>query len=163
MSLDTEPVSEAIEPAAPPVPPLECLMEQALTAFKQLMVTYLKLQRRVEDMLAPHGLVISQFEALAKIGLKPGMIQQELVSLLLVTKGNVGALLDRLESIGLVERRPDPKDRRANRLYLTPAGRELMSTLFDKHRAFVREEMRPLTPEQQAQLQSLLKAIEPVG
>src|SRR5258708_19877565 len=73
--------------------------DTCVTAWKQLVVTYLKLQRRVEDMLAPYGLVRSQFEALAKIARKPGMIQQELVSLLLVTKGNVGALLDRLESL----------------------------------------------------------------
>lgn len=154
--------STVSDPALEPRPaPLECLTGEPMVAFRQLMVTYLKLQRRVEDMLAPYGLVISQFEALAKIGIKPGMIQQELVSLLLVTKGNVGALLDRLESIGLVERRPDPKDRRANRLYLTAAGRDLMSTLFEKHRAFVHEEMRPLNAAQQQTLTSLLKAIEP--
>jgi hypothetical protein len=80
-------------------------VDDAVLAWRQLAVTFLKLQRVVEDMLAPHGLVLSQFEALAKIAKKPGMIQQELVAVLLVTKGNVGALLDRLESIELVERR----------------------------------------------------------
>jgi MarR family transcriptional regulator for hemolysin len=159
--LTTQPI---LEPQVASVPPaLECGSEMAMMAFRQLVVTFLKLQRRVEDMLAPHGLVLSQFEALAKIGFKPGMIQQELVSLLLVTKGNVGALLDRLESIGLVERRPDLKDRRANRLYLTAAGLELMSTLFEKHRAFVQEQMRALSVEQQTTLQTLLKLIEPAG
>jgi hypothetical protein len=36
-----------------------------------------------------------------------------------------------------------------------------MSTLFEKHRAFVHEEMRPLAVDQQHQLELLLKAIEP--
>lgn len=135
--------------------------DEATTAFRQLAITFLKLQRKVEDMLAPYGLVLSQFEALAKIGCKPGMIQQELVSLLLVTKGNVGALLDRLESIGLVERRADPNDRRANRLYLAAAGEKLVAELFQKHKAFVHEMFRPLNFEQRKSLESLLKILEP--
>jgi DNA-binding MarR family transcriptional regulator len=38
-------------------------------------------------------------------------------------------LLDRLVEHGLLERRPDPKDRRANRLFLTRAGRQLVDDL----------------------------------
>src|ERR1700761_241551 len=114
--METDAVLNAeIDLCAINAPQNECSM-----AFKQLMITFLKLQRQLEEMLEPHGLVLSQFEALAKIGIKPGMIQQELVKHLLVTKGNVGALIDRLESMGWVIRRADPQDRRANRLYLTP-------------------------------------------
>ena len=40
-------------------------------------------------------------------------------------------LLDRLCANGLIERRPDPNDRRANRLYLTPAARPLLERLGD--------------------------------
>ncbi len=38
-------------------------------------------------------------------------------------------LLDRLVEHGLLERRPDPKDRRANRLFLTQSGRQLVDDL----------------------------------
>jgi MarR family transcriptional regulator for hemolysin len=38
-------------------------------------------------------------------------------------------LLDRLVEHDLLERRHDPKDRRANRLFLTPAGRQLVDDL----------------------------------
>jgi MarR family transcriptional regulator, organic hydroperoxide resistance regulator len=135
--------------------------DTCVAAWKQLVVTYLKLQRRVEEMLAPYGLVLSQFEALAKIGVKPGMIQQELVSLLLVTKGNVGALLDRLESTGLVERRSDPNDRRANRLYLTKNGEAMIADIFQKYRTFIREIFQPLGMDEHKTLESLLKILEP--
>lgn len=158
-------MASEVETSPQTTPTLSCLCsgpeDVGISAWKQLLVTYLKLQRRIEDMLAPYGLVLSQFEALAKIGLKPGMIQQELVSLLLVTKGNVGALLDRLESIGLVERRSDPNDRRANRLYLTSRGETMIAEIFQKHCAFTREMMKPLTAQQCQTLQSLLKSIEP--
>jgi DNA-binding MarR family transcriptional regulator len=132
-----------------------------LTAYKQLVVTYLKLQRKLEEILDPHGLVISQFEALAKIGFKPGMIQQELVKHLLVTKGNVGALLDRLESMGLVERRSDPNDRRANRLYLTHAAKTKMQSILVVHRAFVSKIFEVLTESDRQMLETILKSIEP--
>jgi MarR family transcriptional regulator for hemolysin len=38
-------------------------------------------------------------------------------------------LLDRLVEHGLLERRHDPRDRRANRLFLTPGGRQLVDDL----------------------------------
>ncbi len=129
--------------------------------FRQLMATSFKLQRQLEEVLDPHGLVLSQFEALAKIGMKPGMIQQELVKHLLVTKGNVGALLDRLESLGWVERRADPNDRRANRLFLTATGQTTIEQIIRKHRVFIAETFKPLTAEKQVELRSLLKLIEP--
>jgi DNA-binding MarR family transcriptional regulator len=135
--------------------------DEASAAFKQLFITFLKLQRRLEDVLEPHGLVLSQFEALAKIAIQPGMIQQELVKHLLVTKGNVGALLDRLESMGWVLRKADPNDRRANRLYLPPGGRETILEIIKKHRAFIAERFGPLSVEQCGTLRSLLKTIEP--
>ena len=59
-----------------------------------------------------------------------------------MTKGNVGALLDRLESMGWVMRKADPNDRRANRLYLTPGGRETILEIIKKHRAFIAESLR---------------------
>jgi DNA-binding MarR family transcriptional regulator len=154
MAADAE--NSSSEPCA-----LELPQDDCVTAFKQLYITYLKLQRKLEEVLEPHGLVLSQFEALAKISIKPGMIQQELVQHLLVTKGNVGALLDRLESMGWVTRRSDPNDRRANRLYLTPRGQATILEIIKKHRAFIAERFAPLSIEQRETMRQLLKTIEP--
>ncbi|HET6248217.1 MAG TPA: MarR family transcriptional regulator [Tepidisphaeraceae bacterium] len=135
--------------------------DDALAAWRQMVYTYLKLQHRVEEMLVPYGLALSQFEALAKVGMNPGVIQQDLVKYLLVTKGNVGALVDRLEQSGLVERRPDPSDRRANRLCLTESGTAMVKEIFDKHRVLVREMFSPLGSSQRKTLRLLLKELEP--
>lgn len=132
-----------------------------LRAWRQLAVTSLKVQRRIEDALGPHGLCLSQFEAIAKIGIKPGMIQQELVSHLLVSKGNVGAMLDRLESMGVVERRPAEVDRRSNQLYLTEQGQALLCKLAVVRLEMARQTFGPLTAEQRRLLQGLLMIIEP--
>src|SRR5271155_5706324 len=133
--------------------------DEASMAMRQMAHTYLKLQRGFEEILAPYELVLSQFEALVKIGCNPGIIQQELVNVLLVTKGKVGALRDRVESMGLVERRAAANDRRANQLYLTAAGEALITELFQKRQVFVNEVFKPLDVEQRKSLDSLLKAI----
>jgi DNA-binding MarR family transcriptional regulator len=79
----------------------------------------------------------------------------------LMTKGNVGALLDRLETIELVDRRADPKDRRANRLYLTPTGETLVAELFEKHFSLIQTIFKPLNSKDRAVLEKLLKTLEP--
>lgn len=133
----------------------------AFQAWRQLFLTFVKLQRRCESMLAPYDLAMSQFEALFKVGLNPGQSQQDLCAALLLTKGNIGALVDRLEGMGMIQRRPDEKDRRVNRLYLTTEGRERVTEIFSRHRELVHEMMEPLSHPQLAQLRSLLQLIEP--
>ncbi len=135
--------------------------DAAFQAWRQLFLTFVKLQRRCEAMLAPYGLVMSQFEAMFKVGLNPGQSQQDLCAALLLTKGNIGALVDRLEGMGMIQRRPDDKDRRVNRLYLTAVGRERVAEIFTHHRLLVHEMMEPLSHSQLGQLRSLLQLIEP--
>jgi DNA-binding MarR family transcriptional regulator len=84
-----------------------------------------RLERRLADILAPHGLTLAQFDVLMTLCHGDGITQQELAERLLVTKANVVGLIDRVGAAGWVERRPDPEDRRANRIYLTDAGRKL--------------------------------------
>ena len=86
-----------------------------------------RLERRMALALAAHGLTLPQFDVLATLWHGEGITQQELAERLLVTKGNVVGLIDRVSAAGWVERRPDPDDRRANRLYLTDAGRKLLA------------------------------------
>ena len=54
-----------------------------------------------------------------------GISQQELARKLLVGRSNMSMLLPQLEKRGLIERRPDVKDKRILRLSLTEAGREI--------------------------------------
>ena len=56
-------------------------------------------------------------------------LQTELAALLDVGKVTLGGLVDRLESSKLVERRPDPADRRAKRIHLTAAAQRLLADM----------------------------------
>ncbi|HEY0813509.1 MAG TPA: MarR family transcriptional regulator [Pseudonocardia sp.] len=65
-------------------------------------------------------------------------------------------LLDELETEGLVERRPDPADRRARRITLTSAGRERLCALERALRAAEEQLLEPLDAEERATLRTLL-------
>jgi DNA-binding MarR family transcriptional regulator len=75
------------------------------------------------------GLTRSQWWVLNNLFRNQGVTQSELADLLEIEKPSLGRLLDRLEAKGWIERRADPADRRANRLYLTGEVQGLIRTL----------------------------------
>lgn len=81
------------------------------------------------EHLAVFALTPGDFDVLATIrrtegsdGVNPGQVLQSV----LITSGGLTKRLDRLETAGLIRRHPDPADRRATLLRLTPAGAELV-------------------------------------
>ena len=96
------------------------------TSGRALRVAKL-LERRTEEVLRPFGLSLWQFDVLATLrrtdcDLSPG----ELLDATMLTSGAMTHRIDRLEAASLVERRPDPDDRRGVRVHLTGAGRRLV-------------------------------------
>ena len=91
------------------------------------------LQRAVrayaDQKAARHGITRSQWAVLAKLQKEEGLQQAKLAKLLDIQPITLTRLVDKLCASGLVERRADVNDRRANRLYLTPAARPLMVKL----------------------------------
>ena len=75
------------------------------------------------------GITRAQWAVMARLEQSEGLKQSELAEVLDLQPISLTRLLDRLAENGLIERRPDPNDRRANRLYLTPAARPLLKQL----------------------------------
>jgi len=75
------------------------------------------------------GISRAQWAVLARIDRNEGLKQTELADMLDLQPITLTRLLDRLAANGLIERRADPNDRRANRLYLKPAARPLLDRL----------------------------------
>jgi len=75
------------------------------------------------------GISRAQWAVLIRIDRTEGMKQSELAETLDLQPISLTRLLDRLAGSDLIERRPDPNDRRANRLYLKPAARPLLAQL----------------------------------
>src|SRR5271154_5950402 len=75
------------------------------------------------------GITYAQWVVLARLDRFEGLKQSELAEMLDLQPITLTRLLDRLCENGLIERRADPNDRRAKRLFLTPAARPLLEQL----------------------------------
>lgn len=76
----------------------------------------------------------SQFNILNLLADSPdGITQSELSRLLIMHRSNATGLIDRLETRGLLQRKDTPRDRRAYRVLLTPAGRKLIEKILPKY------------------------------
>jgi MarR family transcriptional regulator for hemolysin len=81
------------------------------------------LRKRFEQNAKDSGLTRSQWQVLAYLSQNEGINQTGLAELLDIEPITVGRIADRLQSMGLIERRPDPTDRRVWLLHSTPAAR----------------------------------------
>jgi DNA-binding MarR family transcriptional regulator len=136
------------------------LREPGLLAWLHLMRVFSRVQRQEANHLAKYNLTLAQFDVLSRLSVTEGITQQALADQLLVTKGNVCGLIDRLSEQGLVERRADPEDRRANLLYLTAAGRALAQQVVPAHQRVLHSLMRGLDEAEQRQLLGLMRKLD---
>lgn len=117
------------------------------------------LLRRADVWLAPLGLSWESFSliaALRRSGKPYELNPTELQRLSLLTSGAMTNRIDRVEALGLVQRRPDPADRRGVLVRLTPAGRALADKAIALHFRAAAELLGALTPREAEQLDRLL-------
>lgn len=82
-----------------------------------------------------HDMTRAQWGILLWLERQPGISQKELAELLEVEPITVARLVDRLEARDMVERRPDPRDRRIWRLHLRPPAYPLLHDIHDQRAA----------------------------
>lgn len=125
-----------------------------------LISTVARMKRtRFDNCAREIGLTRPQWRTLNGIKYQPGINQSQLAALLEVGHITVTRQLDSLESLGWVERRPDPADRRSWLLYLTPK----VAPIFDQINVMVEmlhdEAYAGLSARELAQLEKILKKI----
>jgi MarR family transcriptional regulator for hemolysin len=87
------------------------------------------LRTYADHRAAQFGITRAQWAVLVRVDRSEGLNQSELAETLDLQPITLTRLLDKLCDSGLIERRPDPDDRRAKRLYLMPAARPLLERL----------------------------------
>jgi len=84
-----------------------------------------------DQKAAQFGMSYAQWAVLARLARSEGLKQSELAEVLDIQPITLTRLVDRLCDNRLIERRADPTDRRAKRLFLTPAARPVVDRLHD--------------------------------
>jgi len=129
----------------------------AVATWMRLVRVFHRVQGHESAALRAHELSMAQFDVIAQVGRDEGLTQQVLADRLLVTKGNICQLLDRLVQRGLLVRQPEG---RANRIVLTPAGRTVYAEVVPAQEMQLAALFSPLSIDEQAQLRALLRKLE---
>jgi DNA-binding MarR family transcriptional regulator len=95
----------------------------------QLVESSRLLRNYIDHRAKGRGTTRAQWIVLFRLRQQEGLSQVDLADVLELQPISLVRLLDRLVEHGLLERRHDPKDRRANRLFLTASGRQLVDEL----------------------------------
>lgn len=95
-----------------------------------ISTAFIHLDDSDRQLMRHFGLTITQFWALVHLEDEEGRSLSELANLLICDKSNVTSIVDKMEEMGLAERkRGKDGDRRYTRVVLTPEGRQLRTRL----------------------------------
>jgi DNA-binding MarR family transcriptional regulator len=121
-----------------------------------------ELEQRLEPVYRAHGLEPGWHDVLATLrrsGPPYQLRPSELTGTLMLTSSGTTKRLDRLERAGLIERSPDPQDRRGVVITLTKAGRERIDATTEAHLANERRLLAALSAAEREQLADLLRKL----
>ncbi|WP_342361278.1 MarR family transcriptional regulator [Terrarubrum flagellatum] len=117
------------------------------------------MRKRFEQRARAFGLSRSQWQLIAALKHNEGIQQGALADLMDIEPITLVRLLDRSQKAGLVERRPDPKDRRAWRLFLTEEAHPMLEIMQGIGAATREEAMNSLSEEDRAHLFRILEVV----
>ena len=121
-----------------------------------------ELEHRLEPVYRAHGLEPGWHDVLATLrrsGPPYELRPSELTGTLMLTSSGTTKRLDRLERAGLVERAPDPQDRRGVLIRLTAEGREVIDATTVAHLENERRLLAALSAAEREQLADLLRRL----
>lgn len=113
------------------------------------------INRGLDEFAAEHGLDRGQGDVLLTLrrsGKPYRLSPSRLTDSLLVTSGTMTNRLDRLQAMGMLERKPNPHDRRGMDVQLTRKGLALTEKLVGRHVANEERMLEPLTAREREQL-----------
>jgi len=110
----------------------------------QLVESSRLLRNYIDHRAKERGTTRAQWIVLFRLRQNEGLSQVDLADVLELQPISLVRLLDRLVEHGLLERRHDPKDRRANRLFLTAKGKKLVDDLDSLRDAIATDVMHDL-------------------
>jgi DNA-binding MarR family transcriptional regulator len=120
------------------------------------------LRDHLNPLFAEAGLQPGEFDVLATLRRsgEPYMLSPtQLYESAMISSGGMTNRIDRLENAGLIERRPDPNDRRGKLIALTLEGRRIVDETITRHVANEQKLLSVLTFAEQEDLNDLLRKL----
>ncbi|TFH88578.1 MarR family transcriptional regulator [Billgrantia azerbaijanica] len=124
-----------------------------------LKTSQLITKERLDAFFKQHGLQAGEFDVLATLrraGAPYALTPTQLYEALMLSSGGMTNRLDRLERAGLIQRSPNPEDRRGVLVSLTERGRDLMERIIPLHVENEARLLAPLNRDEQETLRRLL-------
>ena len=118
------------------------------------------MRKRFEQNARGLGLTRSQWQVLAHLARNDGIQQGALADLLDVEPITLTRIVDKLENGGMVERRPDTRDRRVRRLWVTPQAAPILEKLMEVGTHTREEALRGLSSADHERLLELLACMK---
>jgi DNA-binding MarR family transcriptional regulator len=113
-----------------------------------------------DQLMKPLGVTRAQWWVLAHLSRHDGMMQTTLADALDVGKASLGTFLEKLEASGLIERRDDPIDKRAKRVYMARAGHQLLKQMMQEEIHFNERILRDLSQQERDEMIRTLTRIK---
>ena len=134
----------------------------ALRIWLRLLTCTQLIERRVRSGLREEfATTLPRFDLMAQLERhREGLRMNELSRLLMVTGGNITAIVDQLEKEGQVERLDDSADRRAFRIRLTRSGEKSFLEMARAHEQWVVELLAGMSRREQDELLKLLAKVK---
>ena len=102
-----------------------------------------------EKILKPFDLTLEQLHILKTLSCSEGVTQKDIGAAVNKTPANMTRILDRLEDKNLLERRRNPKDRRATLVFMTQHGQKMTAKVTEIFAAFSAEFLKGVTDLEQ--------------
>ena len=136
--------------------------KQSLRLWMRLLSCATVLEKRVRAKLVEEfGTTLPRFDVLAALDRNPdGLRMSALSEWLLVSRGNVTAVVDRLAEDGWVERTPDAKDRRVLHVRLTRLGKSEFARMAAAHQRWIEHGLRDLADRDVVALMAGLQRLQ---
>lgn len=135
---------------------------QSLKLWLRMLSCTVRIENEIRSrMRATFDITLPRFDLMAQLERHPdGLRMGELSKRMMVTGGNITGITDQLEQEKLVERMPDPKDRRVYTVKLTDAGRRAFARMAEVHEGWIAELLQDMSPDDKTQLIGLLSQMK---
>ncbi|MEE8479073.1 MAG: MarR family transcriptional regulator [Candidatus Neomarinimicrobiota bacterium] len=131
----------------------------ALNAWIKLTRANNSIWKKIKPSMVQYNLSTTQFSVLEVLLHLGSMSQKTIGEKLLRSSGNIVKVVDNLERDGLVLRKQNKKDRRANLIILTDMGHKVIKSIFQSHVKSIVESFSILNKEEQEELSHLCKKL----